>query len=110
MSGIASYILELLSRDMVSHGLLLQSVNQYDSRISRTAVLTELLSGDVEIGEARLTSPDYVEFVAWTGGIQQRISRAEARVDSLTGPDQEFAYWLAMRKNVDRFEGAGITV
>ena len=25
-------------------------------------------------------------------------------VDSLTGPDREFAYWLALRANVDRFE------
>jgi hypothetical protein len=104
MSKIASYVLELLSEDMVSHGLLVQSVEQENVQLDWKDVLKELLSQDVEIGEARLASPTYVEFIAWRGPIEERVSRAVNRLESLTGPDREFAYWLALRKNVDRFE------
>jgi hypothetical protein len=105
MSKIADCIYELLGDDMVSHGLLAQSIEQVgQSRLEWKAVLAELLSRDVEIGTTRLASSDYVEFIAWTGKIEERAARAAERVESLTGPDREFAYWLALRKNVDHFE------
>jgi len=108
MSNIANCIYELLSRDMVSHGLLLQTVEQEgDPRPDWKTVLGELLSEDVEIGEAKLASPDYVEFIAWKGTIKERVTRAVDRVATLAAPDREFAYWLALQKNVDRFEVGG---
>jgi hypothetical protein len=109
MSTIANCIFELLNRDMVSHGLLLQTVEQEGNpRLDWIGVVAELLSIGVEIGEAKLTTPDYVEFVAWNGTLEERLKRAKARVEGLAAPDREFAYWLALRKNVDRFEGAGV--
>jgi hypothetical protein len=111
MSAIAKEILELLNDDMVSHGLFVQCVQQgmnasnesFDSAAS--AVLEELLtSGQVEIGEAKLVEANYVEFVAWGGTVHERLSKAKEKVERTTKPDKEFAYWLSLRKNVDRFE------
>lgn len=105
MSGIANTVLELLSDDMVSHGWLVHCVEQGGRpELEWKAVLAELLSGEVEIGVARLASADYVEFIAWKGTIEERISRAAGLVESLASSDPEFAYWLALRKNVDRFD------
>ena len=105
MSRIVDDIHEQLSEDMVSHGWLAQCIEQNSqSQLEWRAVLTELLSGDVEIGTTRLVTPDYVEFIAWKGNIEERVARATERVQSVTGPDREFAYWLAFRRNVDRFE------
>lgn len=105
MSKIANYIYELLGNDMVSHGLLVQCIEQEgQSHLEWKAVLTELLSGDIEIGATRLVSSDYVEFIAWKGKIEERVARAAERVESLAETDREFAYWLALRKNVDYFE------
>jgi hypothetical protein len=67
--------------------------------------LTELLSsGSVDVGEAKLSSPEYVEFMAWKGTVEERVERASAAIDAAHGPDKEFAYWLCLRRNVDRFE------
>jgi hypothetical protein len=107
MSKIADYVYELLQDDMVSHGLLVQSMEQQGhSQLDWKLVLAELLSRDVAIGSTRLVSPNYVEFIAWVGEIEQRLSRAMAYVENATTQDREFAYWLALRKNVDRYEGA----
>lgn len=103
-------ILEMLDDDMVSHGLIAQCLEQSKSgtapleeRIRRT--LTELLaSGKVEIGVAKMAAPDYVEFIAWNGTVEERVSRAMAAVETANGPDKEFAYWLCLRQNIDRFE------
>jgi hypothetical protein len=95
----------MLNEDMVSHGWLVQCLEQGgQSPLDWTPVVTELLSGDVEIGETRLASSNYVEFIAWRGTIGARVSRAAERVESLADSDREFAYWLALRKNVDHFE------
>jgi hypothetical protein len=107
MRTIVNDALEQLGEDMVSHGWLVQSVEQVDAQLDWKSVLAELLSEDVEVGDARVASPDYVEFIAWKGTIDERVSRAIGRVNSLSGHDREFAYWLALRQNVDRFEGEG---
>jgi hypothetical protein len=108
MNNVVNCIRELLSSDMLSHGLLLQTVEQLgEPSPDWKAVLSELLTEDIEIGEAKLASPDYVEFIAWKGTIKERVMRAAKRVEGLAAPDREFAYWLALRKNVDRFEGTG---
>lgn len=104
-------VLEMLEEDMVYHGFLAQYLEQgksdnapLEERIK--IMLTELLaSGRVEIGVAKLAAPDYVEFVAWNGMVNERVSRALAAVDTADGRDREFAYWLCLRQNVDRFEG-----
>jgi len=110
MSTISDYILELLNDDMVSHGLLVQCVEQgkavdEGTQLEWEDVLAQvLLSGKVEIGVARSASPEYVEFIAWKGTIAERTARAIERVESLSSPDREFAYWLCLRQNADRFE------
>lgn len=110
MSKVVNCILEMLNEDMVSHGWLVQCLDEQSPPPSEwKTVLTELLAGEVEIGEARLASPEYVEFIAWNGTIEERVSRAAKRIESTVGSDQEFAYWLALRKNVDRFEKAAAT-
>ena len=68
-------------------------------------VLSELLAtGNVEIGQTHQAKPDYLEFVAWNGSIEERISRAVEAVDAVESRDADFAYWLCLRENVDRFE------
>lgn len=113
MSTINNYILDLLNDDMVSHGLLAQCVDQ-DKSVGRDGrklewreVIEELLSEKkVEIGVAKIASSlDHVEFIAWKGTIGERIARAVESVESIAGPDREFAYWLCLPENVDRFEG-----
>ena len=110
MSTNANDILEQLNHDMVSHGWLVQCVKQDKTgneplHLRVTGILEELLMSEkVEIGETRLSSSDYVEFIAWKGSISQRISRANEAVERTSGPDKEFAYWLCLRKNADRFE------
>lgn len=104
-------ILEMLADDMVNHGWLVQYLKQsesgstpLDERIKLT--LTALLaSGKVEIGVPEQATPDYLEFVAWNGTVEERVSRALAAVDAANGHDKLFAFWLCLRQNVDRFEG-----
>jgi hypothetical protein len=111
MSTVSNCILELLNDDVVSHGLFVQCVEQDKGGNSgpqlewKAALEQILLLGRVEIGAAKLTSADYVEFIAWKGTVGERIARASDTVDSVSGPDQEFAYWLCLRENIDRFEG-----
>lgn len=106
MRTIVNDLLEQLDEDMVSHGWLVQCVEQEDAQLDWKSVLAELLSEDVEVGDTR-AAPNYLEFIAWKGTIEERVSRAIASLNSLSGHDREFAYWLALRKNVDRFEGEG---
>jgi hypothetical protein len=105
----ADDILEMLRDDMVSHGFFAQCIadggGSFTLEPRVEALLAELLSsGKVEIGTARLAGPDYVEFVAWTGTVPERISRAMSAVSNAVGHDKEFAYWLCLRENVDRYE------
>lgn len=108
MSQVADDIYHQLSEDMVSHGWLVQSFERaQQSPLEWKSMLKDLLSRDVEIGVARLASSGHVEFVAWPGQVDDRVSRAEERVKMFTTSDQEFAYWLALRKNVDHVETEG---
>jgi hypothetical protein len=110
MRTIINDILEMLNEDMVDHGLLAQCVKQAGSDASQLQerienVIEELLaSGKVEIGVAKVARPDYVEFIAWKGTILGRVRRAMDAVAAQSGADKEFAYWLALRENIDRFE------
>jgi len=110
MNPVTAEILDELNSDIVSHGLIIQfmkDANVYEglAAIRVEGVLSELLTtANVEIGNANLAGPDYVEFIAWKGTVAERISRAMQAVNLLSGPDKEFAYWLCLRKNIDRFE------
>jgi hypothetical protein len=102
-------VLEMLSDDMVSHGWFTQYLKQAAQedkhpQVPITEALKEILeSGKVEIGETRAI-PGYVEFIAWKGSIAERIVRAMNAVAAVSGHDKDFAYWMALRENVDRFE------
>jgi len=70
---IALNIFELLNEVKVSCDLLLPSYKQVEiaqkSPNGRASVVFEelLVSGNVEIGAARLLTPEYVKFLAWKG-------------------------------------------
>ena len=106
----ADDILEMLrDTDMVEHGFFVQCVADgnggaaLEPRVE--ALLAELLSsGKVEIGEAKQASPGASEFVAWRGTVAERVSRAGSAVSNAVGHDKQFAYWLCLRENVDRYE------
>lgn len=104
-------VLEMLADDMVSHGWLVQYLEQSESSSSPVderirLLLTQLLSSSkVEIGIPEQATPEYLEFVAWKGTVEERVRRALAAVDAVSGHDELFAYWLCLRENVDRFEG-----
>ena len=110
MTPTTDDLLEMLDDDMVSHGLLAQCLKQADATTTNSnnqladALRDLLATGKVAIGSANLTTPDYVEFVGWRGTTDERIERALQAVDKADGPDEEFAYWLCLRENVDRFE------
>jgi hypothetical protein len=105
MSTILKDVLEMLSDDMVSHGWLAQYLKLSESEARIEDALEEVLSsGKVEIGETNAI-PGYVEFIAWKGSVAERISRAVNAVAAVSGWDKNWAYWLALRENVDRFEG-----
>jgi len=103
-------IIEMLKDDMVSHGFLTQYLSTCGEGVPMSStgvanVLSELLSSEmVEIGEAKLSTSDYVEFIAWRGTVAERVDRALKVVASAADMDKEFAYWLALRENIDRFE------
>jgi hypothetical protein len=107
----ADDILEMLRDDidMVEHGFFVQCVADgggsftIESRVE--ALLVELLSsGKVEIGEEKELSPGASEFVAWRGTVAERVRRAGIAVSNAVGHDKQFAYWLCLRENVDRYE------
>jgi hypothetical protein len=110
MNLMLKTIFDLLSNDIVSHGLVLQSVEEFNRngqqpQLQLDDVLKALLqSGRVEIGSAKKTSPDYVEFIAWKGTVEERLTRSTRCVNASNPQDREFAYWLCLRENVDRFE------
>ena len=107
---IVNDVLDMLNDDMLSHGLFAECVGGTQCTHPTTPerleiVLTQLLeSGDVEVGSTRLSTPDYVEFIAWIGSVNARVERAMDAVRSAVGHDKEFAYWLCKRNNVDYFE------
>jgi hypothetical protein len=110
MSIISNNILEQLNDDIISHGWLVQCIEQNidtdeESPLGWKEVLKQLLMlGEVEIGEAKIASPDYVEFIAWKGTVEERIARAIKEVDTASDFDRSFADWICLRENIDRFE------
>lgn len=109
MKNIIDDIYDLLRADMLSYGVLEQqlrnSVGCEQGVEDLDSLLERLLSaGDVEIGTARLANPAYVEFLAWTGSIESRIERAHRAVEGAEVKEKPFAYWLCLKKNVDRYE------
>ena len=110
MSMNSDEIIGMLSEDLVSHGILAQylyqkNTNTPSSKDTIENVLKEMLSsGKVEIGSVNVARPNYVEFVAWKGDTNERVERAMDAVAKASGADKEFAYWLCLRENVDRFE------
>jgi hypothetical protein len=111
MTTITDDILDMLDNDIVSHGLIAQCLRQADTDALQFEELIKetlkglLASGNVEIGIPEMKTPDYLEFVAWKGTVDERVSRAVDAVANVSGPDKEFAYWLCLRENIDRFEG-----
>jgi hypothetical protein len=110
MNTITDDILKLANDDMISHGLVTQFLKQIDTSANpsekrvKDALKEILATGKIEMGTTKMTTSDYVEFVAWNGTIEERINRAIEAVATVNGPDKEFAYWLCLRENVDCFE------
>lgn len=100
----------MLDDDMLNHGLLSQHLQDQNEssplseEILRETLKTLLESGKVAIGNARLKTPDYVEFVAWGGELNNQIERAISAISATQSPDKDFAYWLCLRDNIDRVE------
>lgn len=93
-------------------GMDLQTIN-WNSPIVRPTdeqirnALREILeSGEIQIGETNLDTPDYLAFVAWTGSVEERAERALKSMLECNDSDRPFAYWLCLRENVDRYEDA----
>ena len=111
MIGIVEIVVELLDDDIVYHGFFVQCLQQDQDDVAghaldwRDVLEQVLLSGKVEIGDARLASPDFVEFIAWKGTVADRVAKAVERVNSADTDSRPFAYWLCLRGNADRFEG-----
>ena len=108
MSSAIDEIRDELNCDMVSHcwveHFLAMELETAPNTSQVRAVLTELLaSGKVEIGTTNAI-PNYVEFIAWKGGVESRVDRALAEVNAAVPFDKGFAYWLCWSRNVDRFE------
>lgn len=72
----------------------------------RVAMREILGSGEIQIGEIARIRPDMVEFVSWRGSLEQRIDRAWKIVKTRDDYDRSFAYWLCLRRNIDRDEDA----
>lgn len=107
----ADDILEALrdGPDMLDHGIIVQLVADgggdwpLESWVE-TALADLLSSGHVEVGEEKELSPGASELVAWRGSVEERVRRAGEAVRAAVGHDKDFAYWLCLRENVDRYE------
>lgn len=103
-------ILNMLSDDIVSRGLFAQCIQEVEEDILSSSekeceLLRDLLVSDtVEIGVPMPLGINYIEFIAWKGTVENRVRRAMDAVANTIGHDKEFAYWLCLRKNVDRYE------
>jgi len=106
--SVAKEIRLSLESDLVSYNELLflakGSVRNVEFTPLIESVILELLTSGVEIGQAFLVEK-HVKFVGWRGDINQRISRARAKVESC--PEEEnsrWAFWLCLAENVDEYE------
>ena len=80
-----------------------QIIRPTDEEI-RNALREILESGEIQIGETNLDTPDYLAFVAWHGSVDERAERAIKSVRECNDSDRPYAYWLCLRDNVDRYE------
>ncbi len=102
-------IIEMMSNDILIHGLLNDYVNSnagnkdWESNIKNILDLL-LNSGKVQIGSVSCVTSGCVEFVAWNGTTESRVNRAMIAIRDSREQDREFAYWLCLSGNVDRFE------
>jgi len=109
---IVQNVKETLDTDIVSYGELKQiasdcgGIGPDDAKgqLWITAILDHILSVDIQIGDAINPDGQRVQFVAWRGGVQDRIVRAIHAIEHADKLDREFAFWLCWRRNVDRFE------
>ncbi len=103
-------VFELLETDLVSSGTIGQCLrslnpNELENDATLKDFLKEILSsGNVEIGNAKMASPNYVEFEGWIGDVDEKIDRARKAIEMAEGANKEFAFWLCLTKNVDRYE------
>lgn len=103
-------ILQQITDDFVSHGIVEQTIKDSKRTDSVSndvlcATLQEILqTGRVEIGHLSLGDCQKLEFTAWVGTIEDRVARAVKLHESAVGADKEFAYWLCLTENADRFE------
>ena len=109
MNSVSEDILDALNDFLVYHELMAQIVKnaspENGPQLNWQDVLEELLLGEVEIGNIKLKTPDYTEFIAWKGTVNERISRAVECVNNKDPSDPGFSYYIGLRKNVDRYEG-----
>jgi hypothetical protein len=109
-TSVVNEVVEMLNDDLVSHGFFAQCVSHScggatDGSKFLGEILADLLSTrEVEVGETRQENPGYLEFVAWRGTVKERVERASEAVRHAVGHDKEFAYWLCLRRNIDRYE------
>ena len=109
MNTILEYILDELNYDIVCHELIVQCIKSKSPtngpQLSWKDVLKKLLSDQVEIGEAKLKTPDILEFIAWRGSVSERISRAVECVNKAISSSTVYPYCICLRECVDRYEG-----
>ncbi len=109
MDCIIKSVIEDLHIDLVYHEWFVQTVascneERRPSQAEIAEILRELLqTGEVEIGRTE-RKPDYLEFIAWRGTVDERVKRAMTNIDSTRGLERAFCYWLCLRKNIDRYE------
>lgn len=106
---ICRKIKDALQMDLVSVGELRQIVLDTAGREGDVAgfvrkIVRQLLTGNVEIGEACNVEGGYVKFVAWRGSVGERCERARLVMRTCQEDDQGFAFWLCLRDNVDEYE------
>jgi hypothetical protein len=63
-----------------------------------------LLMADVEIGNAVCCDRPHIKFIAWRGGVENRVERAKIEIERHSEQDRAFAFWLCLRASVDEFE------
>jgi hypothetical protein len=111
MKTVIDVVREMLNDDILSRGLFVQTIHGaepdvYSWSTMEREVLRDLLSsGEIEVGQTASPNRNYVEFIAWRGTVDERIDRAIDASASANAHDKEFAYWLCLRRNIDRFEG-----
>jgi hypothetical protein len=108
--SIHDEIIEYLETDILDFGFFAQMVSgagAYNDEMRRDVVFTHLesvLKDDrVAIGNA-VDTGGYVAFISWRGTSDENLKRARSKVESLSNFERGFAFWLCLKKNVDKYE------